>query len=360
MSYLVGVGLEELDRPRELLHLLRVHRVLHEFRALQVLLNEHVPRGGAFRVLRDELVELGLQERVVLADHPGDLAAGPERGLRVKLDLGQHLCPEPRQVVVHDEVLNQPGVEHLEKILVLEVGRGDADFYRRLPALGEVDVELLHALVKDRPLPDEHLAAGEVVCARERRGFGPRHDDLGHVLQQRIREVHLLPPLGRYGDAGRDDVPTTLEQSLRERVAAHRKEGHVDREVAGLVLLVEMVFELLEGVVGDAPLRGLVDEVIGLVVDEQDPDGPAFPHGVEVAGLLEYLGRQGDLLGRLLLSRERRHQQDLGGRERYGAREKGSSEPHETSSGGTPAARILSSPSAARNPRRSAMLSIAA
>ncbi|MNE52105.1 hypothetical protein D3C80_1467630 [compost metagenome] len=53
----------------------------------------------------------------------------------------------------------------------------------------------------------------------------------------------------------------------------------------GLVLaqlLVEAFLHLDEGIIGDAPLHPLVDEVTGLVVGGQHPNGAPLQHGVEI------------------------------------------------------------------------------
>ncbi|MNV63785.1 hypothetical protein D3C71_1563930 [compost metagenome] len=67
----------------------------------------------------------------------------------------------------------------------------------------------------------------------------------------------------------------------------------------GLVLaqlLVEPFFNLHEGVVGDPPLHPLVDEVAGLVVGGQHPDGAPLHHGVEIPqhGLGEFLAGEAE------------------------------------------------------------------
>ena len=246
----------------------------------------------------DELVELGLQERTVLAHRPGDLGVRAQDDVRVKLQLGQHLGPELRQVVVHDDVLDEPGVGHLEQVLVLEVVRREPNPRRLLAALGQVGVQLLDALVVDRSLPNEDFLVGKIVHGGDRRGIRTRDDDLGDVRRGRFREVHLLQALGGHRQGGRRDVPAPVEEGRRQLVAADRDEGDEDPQVAGLVLLVELVLEHLEGFVGDAAGRALVDEVVRLVVHDQDADVPALLQGVEVAALFADAEGQGVFLFR--------------------------------------------------------------
>ena len=51
------------------------------------------------------------------------------------------------RVLVHDGRRHQPGVDHLEDVLGLEVVRRDPDLHGRLPGLLQLGVELLDALV---------------------------------------------------------------------------------------------------------------------------------------------------------------------------------------------------------------------
>ena len=50
-------------------------------------------------------------------------------------------------------------------------------------------------------------------------------------------------------------------------------------------LLVEPLLQQHEGVIGDAPLYPLVDEVTCLVVGGEHPDGAPCQHGIEIAKL---------------------------------------------------------------------------
>ena len=78
-----------------------------------------------------------------------------------------------------------------------------------------------------------------------------------------------------------------------------------DFQVAGLAPLVQLVLHELAVLVGDAPLRSLVDEVERAVVRDADADEPALDHLIEVAreGLVE-LGAHG--FGQRRLVRQRR------------------------------------------------------
>src|SRR5436189_271369 len=81
--------------------------------------------------------------RAALADHPGDVAAGPNRGPGVRDELGEDLLPEIGDVVLDDGRLDEAGVHHLEDVLVLEILGRQPNLDLRLARLAELLVELL-------------------------------------------------------------------------------------------------------------------------------------------------------------------------------------------------------------------------
>ena len=99
----------------------------------------------------------------------------------------------------------------------------------------------------------------------------------------RIREVDLLAPLVGDGQVGRGDVPETLHQPWDQLIPADRNEDDVDLEVAGAQPAIEVILERPAQVVGRPALASPVDEVEGLVVDDEDTDPPLRDHLVEVA-----------------------------------------------------------------------------
>ena len=64
-----------------------------------------------------------------------------------RLELRQHRRPHPGLPVIHDHQLHEPGVQHVEHILVLEGIRNRYKLGRRLPVGRELRVQARQALV---------------------------------------------------------------------------------------------------------------------------------------------------------------------------------------------------------------------
>lgn len=128
-----------------------------------------------------------------------------------------------------------------------------------------------------------------------------RDEQFPHVLQQRIGKEHPLQfaPLGD-GEVGGGDVALARDEGFQQGLARYRDEDQVQLEMAleALLLaqlLVEPLLHLDEGIVGDASLHPLVDEIAGLVVGGEHPDGAPCQHGIEIAkqGLGQLVAAEG-------------------------------------------------------------------
>ena len=196
-------------------------------------------------------------------------------------------------MAVHHGHREEPGIDHLEQVLVLQVlvGRPHPDL--RLAGLAERGVQAPQALVVTAGGADADLLPAEIVEALEGRGGRPGDDQLAHVRQEGRGEVHLLPALGRDGEVGGGDVTPAAEEPREELVPAHRDDDDAHLDGLAPELLVDVALERLERVVRDSLLPAAVDEVEGLAVDDQRPDLAALGHPVEVA-----LRRAGDGQGR--------------------------------------------------------------
>ena len=144
--------------------------------------------------------------RILLAKRDGQAAAGPHGDVLVHLDVGEHLAPERRQVVVDDGDRRQTGVDHLEHVVVFEHVRGLVDDHRGLAARLQLRVQRDEALLVDAPLTDEHLLASQIVDRGDGRRTWSGDDDLADVGSSRDREGDEFLPLRGDGHHGRDHV----------------------------------------------------------------------------------------------------------------------------------------------------------
>src|SRR5882724_867701 len=96
-----------------------------------------------------------------------------------------------------------------------------------------------------------------------------------------LGEVHLLQALRGDRQIAHGDVPSPLEQ-VRDHLAPGGGDAHhVEFNVPGLELLVEIGFEELRHVVGQAALHRAIDEVEGLRVRDEDPNRAPLDHAVK-------------------------------------------------------------------------------
>ena len=171
-------------------------------------------------------------------------------------------------------------------------------------------------------LPDVDLLAGQLLHRGERRRSRCRDDDLVHLRLGRGTEVHELQAFGGDGQARDRHVDATVTERRPQLVSRHGQEREVQLDVAlREVLLVDLVFEHLAGLVGEAALHALVDEVVGLAVGDADADHAPFEHLVEVAReRLEERCRGGRPLGLRSLSGRRLRRRRCPGRRGRGCR----------------------------------------
>ncbi len=225
----------------------------------------------------------------------------PEHRLLMDADGGEDLLPEPGLVLVHDDEGQQAGIDHLHQIFIFQRLRGGLDvdkrFSRRLVGLvvGREALEVAGGGAHVDPL------AGQIGGALHLGRGRSRDEQFPHVLEQRIGKEHPLQfaPLGD-GEVGGGDVALACDEGFQQGLARYRDEDQVQLEMAleALLLaqlLVEPLLHLDEGVVGDAPLHPLVDEIAGLVVGGEHPDGAPCQHGIEIAkqGLGQLVAAEG-------------------------------------------------------------------
>jgi len=129
------------------------------FRALQVTALHDVAERRIRSVFLDPRVDGLEQLRAVLPDRQGDLSAGAKCGFLVDADIREDLTPEVCNKIVDHRRVHEPGVHHLEQVVVFERLRRDFDRRRRLATADQRLVEFLHALVEDTATPHEHAAA---------------------------------------------------------------------------------------------------------------------------------------------------------------------------------------------------------
>ena len=200
----------------------------------------------------------------------------------MRRQIGQDLGPQRRQVVVGHGDAVEPGAHHLEHVLGLQRLVDGADAHRCLALALEPRVEQLQALpvAARRPHPD--FLPREIVESGESRARRTGDHDLLDSGHGRLREVDDLSPLRGDGDGADRDVGVAVGQAFEQIAAGDRHDHDLDRQRAGLVLLVEVLLEELERLVGLSMLRGGVDEVLRVVVGDDGADDPALAQLVEV------------------------------------------------------------------------------
>jgi hypothetical protein len=92
-------------------------------------------------------------------------------------------------------------------------------------------------------------------------------------------------PLRSDREVSHGDVAAAVEESLDHVPARHGHEHDVEGQGALRPLLVVVLLEEREAVVGEAALRPLVDEIERLRIRHEHPHPPALDHAVEVAGV---------------------------------------------------------------------------
>ena len=112
---------------------------------------------------------------------------------------------------------------------------------------------------------------------------GPRHQHLADAGREGLGEVHLLLPLGRDGERGGRDVALPGQEPRDELVARHRDRDDVHGHDLVAELLVQLLLEGLDRLVGDPDLAAAVDEVEDRVLHGEHADDPPLHHAVEVA-----------------------------------------------------------------------------
>jgi len=199
-------------------------------------------------------------------------------------------------VIVHNRGRQEPGVDHLEDVLVFQllVGRPEHEF--RLPGFAPFGIDRLQVLpvTAGRPHPD--FPAGEIVEAPDVRSGRAGDHDLLNAGHGRIGKIHQLLPFRGDSQVAQGQVAAALDQVLEQLVAANRDGHHVDLERPGAELLVEDLLEFPEHLRGYPALVAPVDEEIRFAVRNQRPDVPALDHAVQVAGPWPHDGGDGGIL----------------------------------------------------------------
>ncbi len=182
-----------------------------ERRVLQITAVDDIAERGPDGVLPDEPVGFRRQQGTVLAERHGQFAAGAQGRVPVHRQVREDLRPELRQVVVHDRRLHQPGIDHLQQVVVLEAfGRVDDDDGRP-PVPLEPRIEREQAVVIAARPPDEDLAAAEVLGRGDRRNPRRGHDDLADVAPHGPGKVDERLSFGRHGELRGDDVDASVQ-----------------------------------------------------------------------------------------------------------------------------------------------------
>jgi hypothetical protein len=98
-----------------------------------------------------------------------------------------------------------------------------------------------------------------------------------------FEKVHPLQALGRDGEGGRGDVALAGHEPRQQLVARDRDHDDVERDDLVAELLVELLLELLHGIVGDPDLAPAIHEIENRVLDRQHANQAPLEHPVQVA-----------------------------------------------------------------------------
>jgi hypothetical protein len=302
----VTVLLEISNQGEEFLALGLGSGVLHILCAFQVTLQERIPDCSALGVAGQEIVDRRLELRAALAYRPGDVTTAAHRDVVVHRDLGEDLLPEVGLVLVHDDQWDQPGVHHLDEILVLQFFRRWLDDHAGFLLCGQALVERHQALVIAGGLAHEDFLARQVFHALQRGCAGAGHHHLADVGIHRHGKIHQLLAVRGNREVGRRDIALAVGQRLQQFAAGDRDENHPHLEMLLLQFLllgqpfVQILLEHAERVVGRAALDALVREIKGLAISRQHANHPALDHPVEIA--FPWLHGLGEIDGQILPS----------------------------------------------------------
>ena len=204
----------------------------------------------------------------------------------MQLEIGQHLRPQPCLPVVDDHRLQQPRIQHLQHVLVLErVGHED-QIDRRLARLLEAVVQRRQAGVVTRRLAHMDGLSRELVQRRNRRRPRPGDQDLDvDDLLVRRNEIDDLQALLGHRQVADRDVGVSIGEVAEQLVARRGNDVDGERPLAELlrVLLVDPALEIADQFGAQSPLAALVDEIQRTAVRRIDADHPPLEHLVEVA-----------------------------------------------------------------------------
>ena len=199
----------------------------------------------------------------------------------------QHAAPQVGDVVIDHRGRYQPGVDHLEDILVLESLIGRLNHDQLLARMLQGVIDPAHRLEVAARLPDEQFPARQVAQRLDRRARGTGDQHFVDPGTKRGAEIDL--PQSFLGDTevGGRDITPPRDQRRQKFVPHDRHEDDVDRLAARLrVLLVELRLERLEAIGGDAADLPAVNEEIGATQRDEHTNAASRDHLVEVAGPL--------------------------------------------------------------------------
>ncbi len=166
---------------------------------------------------------------------------------------------------------------------VSSVSSAGTIFTGGFPSLCEAGVEGAKVLGVAARRADVELPPRQLVEARRGRHVGAGDEDLRDAGGDRLREVHLLLPLGRDRELRGGDVAPSVEEPRDQLVAGDGHGDHVDGDQLVAELLVELLLERLDQLVRHAHLAAPVHEVEHRVLDGEDADHAPLHHAVEVA-----------------------------------------------------------------------------
>ena len=186
-------------------------------------------------------------------------------------------------MIVHDEQVDQPGVGHLQQILVLQFFGRRRERDRGFPFTRQLFIELHEALVVAARLPHEHLFARKVADGCDVRAAGSRDDDLFDTSDPWIGEIDDRLPLGSDREVSHHDVALAFEERWQQFVSRERDELDANRQASQSERLVEMFFEQFSLVVGRTARCAGVNEVQRSAVRSEDAHRAPFHHAIEIA-----------------------------------------------------------------------------
>lgn len=179
----------------------------------------------------------------VLSQGPGHSLATAHCDRRVEGETGEDRLPESRVERIADDDRDEPGVDHLQQILVLQILRDRDQLHRRFAHLDQSLAQRFEMFPVAGGAADVYRPPGEILHAGDARPARASDHQLARLLSHRRREIDQLLAFRGDGQVRGGDVPLSVEQGWDQLIARHGDEHHLKAERLSLELGIDLVLE---------------------------------------------------------------------------------------------------------------------